>query len=113
MLAGSRKRCKVGDYMAAGDQAPSLPSRDPTPGTAEGERLHGGELNAAVTSAMVGIHTKSLGRGPESASMFYHGNVIVTSMYGALTHAKKTLNATSQGEAVNQIRHLLQGNNGG
>ena len=37
-------------------------------------RLRGGELNAALTSALVGIHTNYLGRGPKTASTFYQGN---------------------------------------
>ena len=32
---------------------------------AESERLWGGELNAAVTSALVGIHNAHPGRGPK------------------------------------------------
>ena len=75
---------------------------------AESQRPHGGELNQAITSALVGIHNKYLGRGPKSALTFYHDNVIVTLMYGVLTHAEQTLSETSQGEAVNQMRHLFQ-----
>ena len=75
---------------------------------AESQRLHGGELNQAITSALVGIHNKYLGRGPKSALTFYHDNVVVTLMYGVLTHAEQTLSKTNQGEAVNQIRHLFQ-----
>ena len=74
----------------------------------ESERLHGGELNQAITSALVGIHNKYLGRGPESASTFYHGNVIVTLMQGVLTRAERVLQETNQSEAVNQMRHRLQ-----
>jgi uncharacterized protein YbcI len=70
--------------------------------------LEGGELNQMITSALVGIHNKYLGRGPKSASTFYHDNVVVTLMHGVLTHAEKTLSETNQGEAVNQIRHLFQ-----
>jgi hypothetical protein len=33
--------------------------------------LQGGELNAAVTSALVGIHNQYLGRGPKTASTFH------------------------------------------
>ncbi len=71
-------------------------------------RLGSGELNQAITSALVGIHSKYLGRGPESATTFYHGNVVVSLMRGVLTHAERTLNETNQGEAVNQMRHLFQ-----
>ena len=34
-------------------------------------RLTGGELNAAITKALVKIHTSHLGRGPARASTFY------------------------------------------
>ena len=44
------------------------------------EQLAGGELNAAVTSALVGIHNRYLGRGPKTASTFHYGNVLVTLM---------------------------------
>lgn len=71
-------------------------------------QLQGGELNAAVTSALVGIHTKYLGRGPRTASTFHHGNVLVTLMHDVLTHAEKTLVEHHHGEAVNQMRNRLR-----
>jgi uncharacterized protein YbcI len=77
------------------------------PGTGS-QPLQGGELNQAITSALVGIHNKYLGRGPRSASTFYHDNVVVTLMHGVLTHAEKTLGESNHGEAVSQIRHLFQ-----
>ncbi|MGN6169444.1 MAG: Na-translocating system protein MpsC family protein [Solirubrobacteraceae bacterium] len=70
--------------------------------------LTGGELNAAITSALVGIQTRYLGRGPTTASTFHHGNVIVTLMNEVLTHAEKSLNKSNQADAVNHIRHLFQ-----
>jgi uncharacterized protein YbcI len=70
--------------------------------------LRGGELNAAITSALVGIHTEYLGRGPRSASTFHYGNVLVTLMHDVLTHAKKSLTGNNHGDAVNGIRHLFQ-----
>ena len=69
----------------------------------------GGELNAAVTRALVGIHTEYLGRGPKSASTFHHGNVLVTLMNDVLTHAEKSLAQVQQVDAVNHMRHLFQG----
>ena len=70
--------------------------------------LTGGELNAAVTSALVGIQTRYLGRGPTTASTFHYGNVLVTLMHEVLTQAEKSLTQTNQAEAVNHIRHLFQ-----
>ena len=71
-------------------------------------RLTGGELNAAVTSALVGIHTEHLGRGPRSASTFHYGHVLVTLMHDVLTRAEKCLTRIGQVDAVNHIRHLFQ-----
>lgn len=72
------------------------------------ENLRGGELNAAVTSALVGIHTEYLGRGPKTASTFHYANVLVTLMHDVLTHAEKSLTHNDHAEAVNNIRHLFQ-----
>ena len=72
------------------------------------DRLRGGELNAAVTSALVGIHTAHLGRGPKTASTFHYGNVIVTLMHDVMTPAEKTLAATGNAPAVTAMRHLFQ-----
>jgi uncharacterized protein YbcI len=73
----------------------------------EPQQLAGGELNAAITSALVGIHTEYLGRGPASASTFHHGNVLVTLMHGVLTNAEKSLAKTDRAPVVKNIRQLL------
>ncbi len=70
--------------------------------------LKGGELNAAITSALVGIHTEHLGRGPRSASTFHYGHILVTLMHEVLTPAERTLARANQAEAVDHIRHLFQ-----
>lgn len=75
----------------------------------EEEGLRGGELNAAVTSALVGIHTEHLGRGPRSAYTVHHGSVLVTLMHDVLTVAEKSLTRSGQADAVSHIRQLLQG----
>ena len=71
-------------------------------------QLTGGELNAAITSALVGIQTKHLGRGPKTASTFHYGNVVVTLMHEVMTPAEKTLARSDKAEAVIQMRHLFQ-----
>jgi uncharacterized protein YbcI len=73
----------------------------------EPRHLKGGELNAAITSALVGIHTEYLGRGPTSASTFHHGNVLVTLMHGVLTNAEKSIAKTDRAPVVKNIRQLL------
>ena len=70
--------------------------------------LQGGELNAALTSALIGIQPRYLGRGPESASTFYKDNVVVTILHNVMTHAEKTLTETGMSDAVTHMRHLFQ-----
>jgi len=75
---------------------------------ADAGRLSGGELNAALTSALVGIHTVHLGRGPKTASTFHHGNVVVTLMHEVMTPAERTLATSGNATAVTNMRHLFQ-----
>lgn len=76
--------------------------------TSDTEQLRGGELNAALTSALVGIHTDHLGRGPKTASTFHQGNVLVTLMHDVLTPAERTLARNAHIDAITQLRHLFQ-----
>jgi uncharacterized protein YbcI len=71
-------------------------------------QLSGGELNAAVTSALVGIHNEYLGRGPKTASTFHHDNILVTLMHDVLTQAERALIHTNRDDAVTSMRHLFQ-----
>ena len=70
--------------------------------------LAGGELNAALTSAIVGIHTEHLGRGPKTASTFHKDNVVVTLMHDVMIPAERSLARGARGDAVTQMRHLFQ-----
>ncbi len=76
---------------------------------ADAQTLRGGQLNAAVTSALVGIHTEHLGRGPTSASTFHYRNVIVTLMYNVLTRAERTLGRGSREDSIRAVRRMFQG----
>lgn len=84
------------------------PGPDARSPTADQGPLRGGELNAAITSALVGIQTEYLGRGPRSASTFHYGHVLVTLMHDVLTPAEKSLTRTNRTDAVDHIRHLFQ-----
>ena len=70
--------------------------------------LTGGELNAAVTRALVGIQNEYVGRGPRTASTFYHDNVIVTLMHDVLNRAEQTPARSDRRGDVTKIRHLYQ-----
>jgi uncharacterized protein YbcI len=75
---------------------------------AEPQQLRGGQLNAAVTSALVGIQTEHLGRGPTTASTFHYRNVVVTLMYDVLTPAERSLGRGEKLEAIRGVRRLFQ-----
>jgi uncharacterized protein YbcI len=72
------------------------------------ERLRGGKLNAALTEALVGIHTEYLGRGPATASTFHRGNVTVTLMHDVLTKAEKVLARKGREVDVTEVRSLFR-----
>jgi uncharacterized protein YbcI len=78
----------------------------------QGERastpLRGGELNAAITSELVRIHTASIGRGPRKSYSFHSGDTLITVMLGVLTRAEQTLVSYGEGEAVLATRRLSQ-----
>lgn len=76
--------------------------------TAVSAVLRGGELNAAITSAIVKIHNAQLGRGPRTATTFHKDNVIVTLMYDVMTQAEQTLAEHDNDDAVTHMRHLFQ-----
>jgi uncharacterized protein YbcI len=100
----------LGASLVALDPGVGPLSRAPQRGCAmtNTDQLRGGELNAALTSALVGIHTAHLGRGPKAASTFHHGNVVVTLMHDVMTPAERTLARTGNAPAVTNMRHLFQ-----
>lgn len=73
-----------------------------------GERLNGGELNAALTREVVRIHTANLGRGPNKSFSFHNGNVVITILQDVLTKAEQNLSANDHNEAVLEMRQLFQ-----
>lgn len=71
-------------------------------------RLTGGELNIALTSELVGVHTGYLGHGPKTASTFYRGNVVITLMHDVLTKAEKILAQTGGHGDVSEARGIFR-----
>ena len=77
--------------------------------TAASTVLRGGELNAAITSAIVKIQNAQLGRGPKTATTFHKDNFfIITLMYDVMTPAEKTLAEHDHDDAVTHMRYLFQ-----
>ncbi len=77
-------------------------------GDTGGERLSGGELNAAVTREVVRIHSAAMGRGPRKSYSFHHGDTLITVLLEVLTKAEQNLLAYDEGEAVLAMRRLSQ-----
>lgn len=68
----------------------------------------GGELNAAISNAVVRIHSQYVGRGPTKARTVHRDDVIVTILDEALTKAERTLAANGKLEPVMAMRHGFQ-----
>jgi uncharacterized protein YbcI len=68
----------------------------------------GGELNAAITRAVVRYYRAHVGRGPKKAQTFYRRNVIVVVLEEMMTKAEQTLIARGKHDAVAQIRDAFQ-----
>ena len=68
--------------------------------------MRGGELNAALTNALVRTQTEHLDRGPASAITFYRGNVVVAVMHEVLTNAEKVLARNGSHDDVSEFRRL-------
>jgi uncharacterized protein YbcI len=77
-------------------------------GAAGDEHRSGGELNAAITRAVVRLHRERTGRGPTRAHAFYRGNVIVVIMHDAMSRAESSLAANGRIETVIEIRQAFQ-----
>jgi uncharacterized protein YbcI len=77
-------------------------------GPATGEHLVGGQLNAAISNAMVRIQREYLGRGPTKARALMRDNVIVVLMQDTLTKAERSLVADGKQEDVMRVRHSFQ-----
>jgi uncharacterized protein YbcI len=71
--------------------------------------LTGGELNAAISQAVVKVHSQYVGRGPTKARTFHRGNVVVTVMEDAMTKAERSLASDGKLEAVLMMRRGFQG----
>jgi uncharacterized protein YbcI len=76
--------------------------------TGDRQRHAGGELNAAITRAVVRIHSQYVGRGPTKAQTFYRGPLVVTMMENAMTKAERSLVADGELDVVLGMRQKFQ-----
>jgi uncharacterized protein YbcI len=82
--------------VSKGDRLSAVPSED--------GHLRGGRLNAALANAMVGLHTRYVGRGPTRAQVFFRRNIVVVVMDGAMTKGELSLIGAGDFEVVARLR---------
>ena len=67
-----------------------------------------GELNAAISNAVVGLLSKYVGRGPTKARTIHSGKLVVCMLENTMTKAEQSLSSGGYKEFVLQARHALQ-----
>jgi uncharacterized protein YbcI len=67
-----------------------------------------GQLAAAISNAMVGIHSKHYGKGPTKAKTYLVDDVVVTVMSDVFTTVERTLIDNGKGELVRDVRTTFQ-----
>jgi uncharacterized protein YbcI len=74
----------------------------------EADTLRGGELNSALTKALVRIQSEHLHQGPANAITFHGENVVVVVMHDVLTKAERLLAQNGKGADIAERRHRFQ-----
>jgi uncharacterized protein YbcI len=67
-----------------------------------------GQLAAAISNAMVGIHSKHYGKGPTKAKTYLVDDVVVTVMSDVFTTVERTLINNGKAELVRDVRTTFQ-----
>jgi uncharacterized protein YbcI len=80
----------------------------PGPGESSGEHPAGGELNAAISNALVRIQREYLGRGPTRARTSIRDDAVVVLLEDTLTKAERSLVDDGKEDEVLITRGSLQ-----
>jgi uncharacterized protein YbcI len=67
-----------------------------------------GQLAAAVSNAIVGIHSKYYGKGPTKAKTYLIDDTVVCVMQDVFTTVERTLIEAGKGELVREVRTTFQ-----
>jgi uncharacterized protein YbcI len=70
--------------------------------------LRGGELDAAVSNAIVGLLREHVGRGPTKARTIHSGRFVLCVLEDTMTKSERTLASAGEEDFVLRIRHALQ-----
>jgi uncharacterized protein YbcI len=76
--------------------------------TPSNESPSSGQLNAAVSSAVVGLFSKHVGRGPTKARTTIDGNLVVVLLRDGMTTAERNLVRAGREAEVQQLRRAFQ-----
>jgi uncharacterized protein YbcI len=72
------------------------------------ESPKGGELNAAISNAVVGLVREHVGRGPTKARTIHSGKLVLCVLEDTMTKGERTLASGGQEDFVLRMRHALQ-----
>ena len=67
-----------------------------------------GQLAAAISNAVVGIHSKHYGKGPTKAKTYLIDELVVCVMQDVFTTVERTLIDAGKGELVREVRSTFQ-----
>jgi uncharacterized protein YbcI len=67
-----------------------------------------GQLAAAISNAVVGIHSKHYGKGPTKAKTYLIDDSVVCVMQDVFTTVERTLIEAGKGELVREVRTTFQ-----
>lgn len=67
-----------------------------------------GQLAAAISNAIVGIHSKHYGKGPTKAKTYLIDDTVVCVMQDVFTTVEHTLIENGKGELVREVRTTFQ-----
>src|SRR5947207_4755541 len=67
-----------------------------------------GQLAAAISNAVVGIHSKHYGKGPTKAKTYLIDDTVVCVMQDVFTTVERTLIEVGKGDLVREVRTTFQ-----
>lgn len=67
-----------------------------------------GQLAAAISNAIVGIHSKHYGKGPTKAKTYLIDDMVVCVMQDVFTTVERTLIDVGKGDLVREVRTTFQ-----
>ena len=67
-----------------------------------------GQLAAAISNAVVGIHSKHYGKGPTKAKTYLIDDTVVCVMQDVFTTVERTLIEAGKGDLVREVRTTFQ-----